>query len=254
MEQDPTRRFSSRVEDYIKYRPSYPGAILSLLVRECGLRPQSRVADIGSGTGLLATMFLRAGCEVWGVEPNREMRGAGERLLADFPRFHSVGGRAEATGLPDRSVELIAAGQSFHWFDQEMARAEFRRILLPPGWVVLIWNERLVSGDFLERYEQLLARYSTDYAEVDHRRVGVAAMDRLMGEGAWRVASFPNEQQFDLEGLLGRLRSSSYAPQPGTPGYEPIYRDMTRLFQETAHDGVVAFRYETKVYYGTMTA
>ena len=254
METDPTRRFSSRVEDYIQYRPSYPEAILALLVRECGLRPGTKVADIGSGTGMLAALFLRLGCEVWGVEPNREMRAAGERLLADFPRFHSRDGRAEDTGLSGRGVELVAAGQSFHWFDQERARSEFRRILRPPGWVVLIWNERLVTGSFLEQYEKLLLRYSPEYEHVDHRRVGSADMDRLMGENAWRVASFPNEQRLDLEGLLGRLRSSSYAPQPGSAAYDEMNRDMTRLFAQSEREGVVVLRYETKVYYGVIGA
>ncbi len=252
METDPTRRFSSRVEAYIRYRPSYPDAMLPLLVRECGLAPATRVADVGSGTGMLANRFLRFGCEVWGVEPNLEMRDAGEHLLADFPRFHSVDGRAEATGLPDHSVDLVAAGQSFHWFEPERARTEFRRIAAPPGWVVLIWNERLVTGSFLERYEELLHRYSPEYEQVDHRRIGAAAMDRLLGEGAWRAASFPNEQQFDLEGLLGRLHSSSYAPEPDSPQYDSINEDMARLFAETERDGLVWFRYETKVYYGVV--
>ena len=251
METDPTRRFSSRVEDYIRYRPGYPAGILPLLVRECGLRPDAAVADIGSGTGLLAELFLRFGCEVWGIEPNREMRLAGERLLADHPRYHSADGRAEATGLPGGSVDFVAAGQAFHWFDQEQARAEFRRISRPPRWVVLVWNERLVAGRFLVEYEALLHHYSTDYGKVDHRQVDAAAMDCFYGPAGWRLATFGNEQQLDLEGLLGRLHSSSYAPQPGSADYEPINRDVARLFRECQRDGVVAFTYETKVYYGT---
>ncbi len=254
MDTDPTRRFSSRVQDYIKYRPSYPEGVLALLIRECGLRPESQVADIGSGTGISAGLFLRMGCEVWGVEPNRDMREAAERLLADFPRFHSVDGRAEATGLADHSIDLVVAGQSFHWFDQDRARTEFQRILQPPGWVALIWNERLVSGQFLEQYEALLGRYSSDYAKVDHRAVGAPAMDRLMGEGRWRVAGFPNEQRFDLEGLLGRLHSSSYAPEPGSPHYEPMNQEIAQLFDKCQEDGTVAFLYETKMYYGVVGA
>src|ERR1017187_1373940 len=88
MSSDPTQRFSSRVEDYIRYRPSYPAEVIAFLERECGLTSQSRVADIGSGTGLLSELFLRFGGEVDGVEPNAEMRAAGERLLAGWPRFH----------------------------------------------------------------------------------------------------------------------------------------------------------------------
>jgi SAM-dependent methyltransferase len=253
MQPDPTQRFSSRVEDYIRYRPDYPPAIVPLLVRECGLQPGMAVADIGSGTGFSVGMFLRFGCEVFGVEPNQEMRLAGERLLADHPGFHSIGACAESTGLPDGSVDLVFCGQSFHWFDREKAAAEFRRISRPPHRLVLVWNERLVSGSFLEKYEALLQRYSTDYAQVDHRRVGPEAMDRIFGPSAWRVASFANEQRFDLAGVLGRLHSSSYAPPPGTEAYARINEEMTRLFEESAENGEVVFRYETKVFYGELT-
>src|SRR5580692_1296891 len=103
---DPAQRFSSRVEAYARYRPSYPQETLTLLERECGLTAACKIADIGSGTGLLARLFLDFGCDVTGVEPNLEMRTAGERLLSGKSRFHSIEGRAEATTLPDDSVDL----------------------------------------------------------------------------------------------------------------------------------------------------
>src|ERR1035441_10005051 len=87
MESDPTQRFSSRVADYVRYRPSYPEAILSWLADQCGLTPHSQIADIGSGTGILSSLFLRLGCQVDGVEPNADMRSAGERLLGGEPGF-----------------------------------------------------------------------------------------------------------------------------------------------------------------------
>src|SRR5580658_7790634 len=114
---DPTMRFSTRAEAYARYRPAYPREMIDLLERECGLTPASRIADIGSGTGLLARLFLDFGCEVTGIEPNPEMRAAGEKILAAEPRFRSVDGRAEATGLPDGSVDFVTAGQAFHWFE-----------------------------------------------------------------------------------------------------------------------------------------
>src|SRR2546423_15700060 len=103
MSADPTRRFSTRVENYIKYRPGSPRAVVELLAGECGLVPASVVADVGSGTGILSELFLRNGNRVCGVEPNREMREAGERLLSAYEDFVSVEGRAEATTLPDES-------------------------------------------------------------------------------------------------------------------------------------------------------
>lgn len=252
MDLDSTRRFSSRVEDYVRYRPSYPEGIVPLLERECGLKPEARVADIGSGTGLFAALFLRFGCEVFGVEPNADMRLAGQRLLAAEPRFHSIDGRAEATGLTAAGVDLVTAGQAFHWFDLPAARAEFHRILKPSGWVVLAWNERLVEGRFLEEYEALLHRYGPEYGRIDHRRMDAGVMDDFFGPENWRLTGFPNEQRFDLAGLLGRLHSSSYAPPAGSEAYSRINEDIARLFEECQQDGLVAFRYETKVYYGQL--
>src|ERR1700722_5752457 len=153
MSLDSTRRFSPRVEAYARYRPSYPPETLALLERECGLTLGSKIAGSGSGTGLLARLFLDFGCEVTGVEPNPEMRATGDRLLAGASRFHSLDGRAEATTLPDGSVDFVTAGQAFHWFEPVAARTEFQRILKPAGWGVLIWNERLVTPGFMAEHE-----------------------------------------------------------------------------------------------------
>jgi ubiquinone/menaquinone biosynthesis C-methylase UbiE len=149
---DVTQRFSSRVDNYIRYRPGYPDAILDTLRDAYGLTPASIVADVGSGTGILTEMFLRHGNVVYGIEPNREMREAAERLLAGYDRFHSVAATAEDTTLGDDSVDLVTAGQAFHWFDPSKARAEFARVLKPGGWVALIWNERVVTTPFLADY------------------------------------------------------------------------------------------------------
>ena len=155
---DPTRRFSDRVDNYVRYRPSYPTAVLETLRSECDLSVATVVADIGSGTGILTRLFLENGNRVYGVEPNAEMRGAAEKLLRDFPGFESVAGTAEETGLAANSIDLVVAAQAFHWFDPDRAGMEFQRILRPGGWVALVWNERLVGASpFLREYEELLS-------------------------------------------------------------------------------------------------
>jgi SAM-dependent methyltransferase len=249
---DPTGRFSSRVDDYIRYRPSYPREIVETLARGCHLSAESVVADIGSGTGFLSRLFLDLGCSVIGVEPNKEMREAGERILADYPKFASREGRAEETGLKDGSVDLVAAGQAFHWFDAAGARAEFRRILRGPRWVALVWNERMESGDFLVGYEQLLQRYSGDYSKVDHRRIDAQRITDFFEHRDWKLETFPNVQRFDWTGLRGRLESSSYAPRPGDANYEPLMRELRELFNKHQAGGMVEFAYDTNLYYGIL--
>ena len=157
---DAKQRFSNRVADYIRYRPGYPSTCLDLLREECGLQPAHVVADIGSGTGLLSKLFLDNGNRVFGVEPNAEMRSAGEEYLQEYANFSSVNGSAEETTLPSQSIDFITAGQAFHWFEPAKAKREFQRILKPGGWVVVVWNERRIfESRFGKEYEKLLGRF-----------------------------------------------------------------------------------------------
>ncbi len=250
MASDPTRRFSDRVSDYVRYRPGYPPEVRELLERECGLGPGSVVADVGSGTGISVGMLLDAGAAVVAVEPNAAMRAAAEAAWGD--RIRSVNGTAEATGLADGSVDLVLAAQAFHWFDREAARREFTRILKEPRWLALVWNERVELGTpFLEGYEALLREYAGDYLAVRHNAISPSDLNRFFG-GGMRMESFPSAQRFDFEGLRGRLMSSSYAPQAGDPRHAPMIAELERLFEKTAVGGEVEMRYETSVYYGTL--
>ena len=207
------------------------------------------IADIGSGTGLLARLFLNYGNPVFGIEPNKEMRTAGEALLKDYPSFTGIAAAAEATTLPDDSVDFVTAGQSFHWFKPEAAYAEFARILKPTGWMVLVWNERQsATTPFLEAYEQLLRRYATEYKTLTHKRSTGDKVKSLFGEGL-KVKTFANGQVLDFEGLTGRLLSSSYAPLAGHPNHEPMLTELRSIFQVYQVGGAVEFKYTTRVYY-----
>jgi SAM-dependent methyltransferase len=251
---DPTKRFLNRVENYIKYRPGYPPEVITTLKDECGLTPASLVADIGSGTGILTELFLKNGNFVYAVEPNDEMRLAAERLLAGYRQFHSVTGRAEATTLTDQSVDFIVIGQAFHWFDRPKARFEFTRILHPGGWVMLIWNDRETQATaFLAAYEQLLQRYSIDYPKVDHRQVDQAALADFYGADGFNSKEFRHQQDFDFDGIRGRLLSSSYSPDAGHPHYKPMLRELRTIFQAHQVNGWLAFGYITRMYYGRLS-
>ena len=225
-----------------------------MLARECGLKPASVVADVGSGTGILSELLLRNANLVYGVEPNREMREAGERLLSAYRHFVSVEGRAEATTLPDASVDFVTAGQSFHWFERDAARREFGRILRPGGWVVLIWNDWSTErSPFLRDYERMLIDFGTDYCEVSNRYESEDDLIRpFFSPGEIHLKTFGNQQVFDFEGLKGRLLSSSFVPEPDHPNFAPMIERLASIFERHARDGRVAFDYDTKVYYGRL--
>ncbi len=252
---DPTQRFSDRVENYVKYRPPYPAAIVETLRADCQLSGDSVVADVGSGTGILTELFLKSGARVFGVEPNREMRAAGERLLQGYARFTSIAATAEATTLPAHSVDLVAAGQAFHWFNRQQARQEFWRILKPQGWVVLVWNMRRTNATpFLEAYEKLLQTYAIDYASVDHRLVTDEVIATFFRPGIFKLKVFESNQPQDFEGCQGGLLSASYTPRADHPNYAPMLAELHRIFDAYQVNGMVSFEYDTKMYYGQLPA
>lgn len=249
----PTERFSTRVENYAKYRPGYPKEIIELLRDECGLTKASIIADVGSGTGILSELFLKNGNTVYGVEPNRKMREAGEEGLRGYSNFKSIAGTAEETGLGGESVDFITAGQAFHWFDRERARKEFLRILKPEGWTVLIWNERRTeSTPFLRAYEKMLIEYGTDYQTVNHTNVDERVVAGFFAPGDFRLKVIESRQDFDYESLRGRLLSSSYTPEEGHPNYAPMLEELERIFRAHQKGERVSFEYDTKIYYGQL--
>ena len=251
--QDAKQRFSNRAEDYAKYRPGYPRQILGLMTRWCHFSAEDAIADIGSGTGLLSQLFLENGNRVLGVEPNAEMREAGEEFLRRYPKFTSVAGSAEATTLPDDEVDFVTAGQAFHWFDVEPTRREFQRILKTGGRVVIIWNERLLdTTPFLRDYEALLHQYGTDYARVNESYPRNEQMLAFFARNEFTSHTLPNFQEFDFEGLSGRLRSSSYAPTPDNLRFKPMMEKLRGIFDAHQVNGKVRMEYSTRVYTGSL--
>jgi SAM-dependent methyltransferase len=250
---DAKNRFSNRVADYLRYRPRYPAGVLHLMQMQCLLTPAHAVADIGSGTGFLAELFLRNGNAVFGVEPNQDMREAGEEYLAAYPRFTSIDGSAESTTLGDASVSFITAGQAFHWFEPSATRREFDRILRPHGWVAVVWNDRSTAeGRFAQAYEDLLQRFGTDYSRVKDAYPQLEHMRTFFGHDKFLTRELPNFQVFDREGLRGRLRSSSYAPAEGHPNFAPMIAELDKLFDAHQQDKNVRMEFSTWIYLGQL--
>ena len=248
---EPTERFSDRVEDYVRYRPSYPEAVVEELRAECGL-DGAIVADIGSGPGNLSRLLLPYAGFIYGVEPNTGMRSAGELALGKSAKFASVGGSAEETLLPDASVNLITAGQAYHWFRPVEAHREFARIIKPGGKAALVWNSRLTDETpFLRGYEKLLVDLAPEYSVSNHRDTPRQRMELLFSPEPMISKSFTYEQKFDWDGLKGRALSSSYVPTAGEAN-AAFLDGLRKLFETEQTDGTVSFLYESEVHYGTV--
>ena len=244
---EPKKRFSSRVENYIKYRPSYPLKIIEFLKGKKILAEDTVIADIGSGTGILAKIFLDNGNQVYGVEPNKDMREAAEKILLGYTNFTSQEGSAESTGLEDICVDIITAGQAFHWFDVEESRREFKRILKPDGNVALIWNNRGKAGaDFNSSYENFILKYGIDYKEVRKNERNVDLFFNYQKE------TFDNFQDLDFISFKGRVLSSSYIPLYDNPIFPKMIVELEELFNKHQRNGIIRIEYDTEVYLGKL--
>ncbi len=247
---DNTTRFSNRVDDYVKYRPHYPTAIIPLLQDKYGITPDKHIVDIGAGTGISTSLFLDAGYRVTAVEPNKEMREKAVALLGKNPKLDMIDASAEDTRIASHSMDVIVAGQAFHWFNRMWAAKEFKRILKRGGKVVLMWNERLTRTTFEIAYDNLILTYGTDYVKVDHRNIDANKISDFFKTGSVSLEILPNWQYFDFEGLKGRLLSSSYMPTYDSPVYSEMIEELNQLFNKYQEAGKVRVNYETKIFVG----
>ena len=150
-------------------------------------------------------------------------------------------------------VDFVTAAQAFHWFQPEAARREFRRILKPDGWVVIVWNDRRNNeSQFSLQYEKLLERYGTDYARVKASYPGRQQVQEFFGQDAFGARELANLQLFDFPGLLGRLKSSSYIPQEDHPNFSPMFAALQRIFNENQQGGFVRMEYITRIYFAQL--
>jgi ubiquinone/menaquinone biosynthesis C-methylase UbiE len=237
---DNTNRFTGKVAAYERYRQRYPtNEILTRLSNWCGLTPEWTIADVGAGTGMLSEVFLANGNRVIAIEPNEEMRTACEQLSS--PVLEVTNATAESTGLPDCSVEMVAAGRAFHWFDTERALAEFRRVLKPGGWVALVSAGRanIQTPQALD-FEHLLTEYAIDpnYARTAYRVHD--RLEELFGE--LHQERIHRELSLDWDAFEGMAQSLSFVPQDTASSYPAFQTALRKYFQRYAHEDLLIFQ------------
>ncbi len=241
--------FTGKAELYSKYRPTYPKEIVKLLNEKYGLTRDMIVADVGCGTGALSVIFLNNGNKVICVEPNQDMLTAARNLLSKYEKVIFVEGSAESTRLNDNSVDVIIAGQSFHWFDEEKAGREFRRILKSNNFVVLIWNDRDMRDPFTYRYEEFVREFSKGYRGTGSTAIPSERIHRFLNN-SYDYYEMDNFQKLNLEGLIGRYLSVTYSLKKDDPEYERAISSLHNLYEENQKNGEIRIKYTTKVFVG----
>ncbi len=177
-----------------------------------GARGQ-RVVDVGTGTGSVARGFALRGCEVIGIDPS-------EQLIEQAKRLDEEAGvnveyriaRAEDTGLSDKSVDVYAAGQCWHWFDRPRAAAEARRVLAAGGTIVICHFDWLpLDGNVVEATEQLILAHNPGWGAAGGRGMYPAWTTDVATAGFTGIETFSYDEpvHYTHEGWRGRIRASA---------------------------------------------
>lgn len=245
-------KFSGKAHNYSKFRPDYPDDFMEYLYSEVGLSTSSIIADIGSGTGKLTKPMLIRGSFVYAIEPNEDMRSSAIRKLSSFDKFRSTEASAEATGLPDKSVDFITVGQAFHWFDADSFKAECQRILKPDGKVILVWNSRDHQSEIIKEIDAINRLYIKDYKGFS----GGMLIDKpdvfeSFFKGArYEKRIFKTSLELDEDGFVGVNLSSSYSPKKDDDNYTAYEKAVRQIFQKFSVNGYYSLHYVTQSYVG----
>ena len=215
--------FTGKAEAYAKGRPGYPKAAIDYI---CSLVPKDAVfADIGAGTGKFTVTLAERGYSVFAVEPNADMRGQLVITLESFPNVNIINGIAEATTLPEHSVDVITVAHALHWFDINAFRTECSRILKPGGLVIVIYN--LTSdGSMINISKEVTDAFFTKPT----------------------ILEFPNPLEYTRDRWLALDASMDDIPLPNEPGYDAHIAEINALFDRNSVDGIVRYSRIVKVY------
>lgn len=205
--------FGKTATDYGKHRAGFPAEFFWELRRAGIGLPGQVILDLGTGTGTLARGFARHGCQVTGIDLSESMLSEARRLAqADGARIDFLQARAESTGLPAGTFDVVSAGQCWHWFDRAAAAAECRRLLRPGGVLVIAHFDWIpLPGNVVEATEQLIVRHNPQWkfgggSGIHTRQLTDAAR---AGFEALRTFSFDLDVPYTHEDWRGRVRASA---------------------------------------------
>jgi ubiquinone/menaquinone biosynthesis C-methylase UbiE len=250
---DSSRIFSKKAESYARYRWDYPAEAIETIVEVTGISRESVLADIGAGTGILTKVFLKRAGRVYAIEPNPEMRALAVSQWGGFPSFQAVDALADATTLPDQSIDVITVGQAIHWFPPESFQKECMRILKPGGWLAIFRYSSMNEGLSLED-KGLLSEIFTEKNGYSATRPGDLPEQKPMsfyfrGEH-FTKQDFYRTHQESWEEFLGALHSVSNAPDPNHPAFENFVFAAKRFFDQASRGGQLETKQHTELFLG----
>lgn len=220
--------FSNRAEHYAKSRFGYAPGVIELLCNKL-LKPDAKIADVGSGTGIFARELLQREFDVFCVEPNPEMRQKAQCEFAGNTHFISIAATAEDTTLSANSVDLVTAASAFHWFDADKFSLECKRILKSDGMLFTVANARDYEDLFTLRQHEICTKWCPNFTSLRHGLdESIPKFEKIFGANLhYQAFDFPLE--YTKERFVQRSLSSSYAPEPNTKEQEAYVQELWDL-------------------------
>jgi len=247
---DSKEKFTSKVSDYVKYRPKYPSEFVNYLLNEVGVS-RSVVADIGAGTGILTKLLAAKVKTIYAVEPNFNMRSACEGYCDEFENFVAVDGSAENTSLSDKSVDFITVAQAFHWFDRHRTKIEFQRILKTKGKVILVWNSRMAENVLIRENDALCRDVCLEFNGFSGgSNANPESYSDFFKSGYCDYRVFENDRLLTLETYIGSSLSASYAPTESDDNYKEFINGLKDLFKKYSINDKLLLPHKTHSYVG----
>jgi ubiquinone/menaquinone biosynthesis C-methylase UbiE len=227
--------YSTKAEKYAKYRWDYAPEAIEEIFKVAHLSSTSVIADLGAGTGILTRHFAGKVQRVYAVEPNTEMRQILKNKLGANPSISVIDDTAEATQLPDNSVDLITVAQAIHWFDPEPARKEMLRILKSNGWLAILRNYGV--GELNNAMGHLMTEeFGADFSNTKNKPKEMP-MPFYFGGDHFQKQIYPFQFQQNWEEFIGALTSASFMPDEDHPLFGKLEAEARKVFSHYSNNG-----------------
>lgn len=153
------------------------------------------------------------------------MRGQLAITLASFPNAKIIDGTAEATTLPNHSIDILTVAHALHWFNPDAFRAECHRVVKPGGLVIAIYN-LTHGGEMINLSKKAADAFFTKPT-------------------TWE---FPNSMDYTRDNWLAYIASQDDSPLPTDPGYDAHIAAINAAFDRDSADGLLHCNRVTKIY------
>lgn len=243
--------FKNKTTVYGEGRTGYSDEAINLISKTV-TAPQSVIADIGSGTGILSEALLKRGYGVYCVEPDAALQQKAKERLNRFNGFTAVDAAAEDTNIMDKSIDGITVASAFHWFSPEAFLSECKRIMKPEGHVFLIYNIRQSEDEFSRKQECICHKYCKNFTSFHHGADKAKSYCSKFFSDRYNEKIFSHDLVYTKQQFLSRSLSSSYSPNQNQKDYFNYRQELEKLITEYSSDKFINIHNYTVVWYGTL--